>query len=137
MEHIFTYRSHIQEIPQIRKDLEFLDKESAVPKSDKQQIQLIIEELFSNIIRYAFDDKKEHLIDIRLGTAEDHIEIELIDDGVPFNPLEYELEQAVDPVTSDSGGMGLTLIRAFCSQIEYHRTSEKNHLIITKSLKRK
>ena len=137
MEYVFKYRSHIQEIPQIRKDLEFLDKEWAVSKSEIRQIHLIIEELFSNIIRYAFDDKKEHLIDIRLGTKDGHIEIELIDDGVPFNPLEYELEPPADPVTSDSGGMGLTLIRAFCSHIEYHRISEKNHLIITKSLKRK
>lgn len=137
MEHIFKYRSHIQEIPQIRKDLEFLYKEWAIPKSEIRQIQLIIEELFSNIIRYAFDDQKVHLINVRLGKTEEHIEIELIDDGVPFNPLEYEQEQEADPVSSDPGGMGLTLIRAFCSQINYHRTCEKNHLIITKSLKRK
>lgn len=136
MEHTFTYHSHIQEIPHIRKDLVFLEQEGIVHKSEIKQIQLIIEELFSNIIRYAFMDQKEHLIDIRLSTGESHIEIELIDDGIPFNPLEYEMEQSTDPVNSDSGGMGLPLIRAFCNHIEYHRISEKNHLIITKNLKR-
>jgi len=137
MEHTFTYRSHIQEIPRIREDLVYLEQEGAVHKSEIKQIQLIIEELFSNIIRFAFMDQKEHFIDIRLSTGEGQIEIELIDDGIPFNPLEYEMEQSADPVNSESAGMGLPLIRAFCNHIEYHRISEKNHLIITKSLKRK
>ncbi|MDF1574324.1 MAG: ATP-binding protein [Bacteroidales bacterium] len=137
MERTFTYCSHIQEISRIRKDLVFLDKEWTVPKSEIRQIQLIIEELFSNIIRFAFDDSKEHQIFIRLGLRESHIEIELIDDGIPFNPLEYEKEPHTDPVTSDPGGMGITLIRAFTSNMEYWRRAEKNHLLITKSLKRK
>jgi hypothetical protein len=42
-----------------------------------------------------------------------------------------------DPATSDAGGMGLTLIRAFSSNISYQRISKKNHLKITKKVKSK
>ncbi|MCK4879364.1 MAG: ATP-binding protein [Bacteroidales bacterium] len=135
MNRIFQYRSHIQEIPRIRKDLEFLEQEWAIPKSEIRQILVIIEELFSNIIRYAFDDNREHIIDIRLVNSENQIEIEMIDDGIPFNPLEYQMEPLADPATSDAGGMGLTLIRAFSSNISYHRSSGKNHLKVTKKVK--
>lgn len=137
MNQAFKYRAHIQEIPQIRQDLEFLKEEWAIPKSEIRQILVIIEELFSNIVRYAFEDGEEHTIDIRLGKSENEIEIEIIDDGLDFNPLEYQLEPLADPATSDAGGMGLTLIQAFSSKISYQRISKKNHLKITKKVKSK
>ncbi|MCD4710994.1 MAG: ATP-binding protein [Bacteroidales bacterium] len=135
MDHALQYHSHIQEIPRIRKDLEFLEHEWALPKSEIRQILVIIEELFSNIIRYAFDDNLEHIVDIRLANSGSQIEIEIIDDGIPFNPLEYQMGPLADPATSDAGGMGLTLISAFASNISYNRCSGKNHLKITKRVK--
>jgi anti-sigma regulatory factor (Ser/Thr protein kinase) len=137
MDRAFQYPSHIQEIPQIRIDLEFLKQEWAIPESEIKQILVIIEEIFSNIVRYAFEDKKEHAIDIRLACTENQIEIEIIDDGIAFNPLDYQLVPQSDPATSDAGGMGLTLIRAFSSKISYQRNSGKNHLKITKKVNRK
>jgi serine/threonine-protein kinase RsbW len=137
MEHTFQYRSHIQEIHRIRKDLEFLKLEWKLKESDTRQILVIVEELFSNITRYAFDDKKEHEITIGLSHAENEIGIEFVDDGVPFNPLEYQTQPTDDPALSDAGGMGLTLIGAFSSNISYHRSSGKNHLTITKKIKSK
>ena len=76
MERSFQYSSNIQEIPRIRKDLEFLKTEWAIPESDNKQILVIIEELFSNIVRYAFADKNEHHVDIRLGLKESQFDIE-------------------------------------------------------------
>jgi anti-sigma regulatory factor (Ser/Thr protein kinase) len=132
MDRAFQYPSHIQEIPLIRKDLEFLKKEWAIPESEIRQILVIIEELFSNIIRYAYDDNLEHLVDVRLVNRIDHVEIEIIDDGIPFNPMEYQTGASSDP-----GGMGLTLIKTFSSNISYQRSSGKNHLYIAKKIKRK
>jgi len=137
MNKTFHYRAHIQEIPQIRKDLEFLKEEWAIPKSEIRQILVIIEEIFSNIVRYAFEDGEEHTIDIRLGNGGNEIEIEIIDDGLDFNPLDYQLETLSDPACSDAGGMGLTLIQAFSSNISYTRNSGKNHLRIIKQVKSK
>lgn len=137
MERAFTYQPHIQEIPNIRENLDFLGKEWYIPESEIRQIMVIIEELFSNIVRYAFDENQKHPVDIRLVRGDSQIQIELIDSGKPFNPLEYEAVHSADPASSDSGGMGLTLIRAISSNAVYHRDSGKNHLIITKKIKGK
>jgi anti-sigma regulatory factor (Ser/Thr protein kinase) len=137
MDRFFQYPSHIQEIPRIREDLEFLKKEWAIGKSETRQVLVIIEEIFSNIVRYAFADQKEHHVDIRLKLTDGHLEIQIIDDGIAFNPLDYQLTPLSDPTTSDSGGMGLTLIRTFSNQIEYQRIAGKNHLKITKKVKNK
>ena len=96
---------------------------------------VIIEELFSNIVRYAFADHNEHRVDIKLKLTDNQIEIEIIDDGIAFNPLEYQLASMSDPTNSDAGGMGLTLIRTFSNHMEYQRLSGKNHLKITKKIK--
>ena len=137
MDREFQYHAHIQEIPRIRKDLEFLEHEWSIPKSEIRQILVIIEEIFSNIVRYAYEDKLEHAIDIKLGYSDSQIGIEIIDDGIAFNPLDYHLGPLSDPATSDAGGMGLTLIRAFASNIFYQRVSGKNHLKIAKRVKSK
>jgi len=135
MDRTFQYPSHIQEIPHIRKDLEFLEQEWSITKSEVRQILVIIEEIFSNIVRYGYEDKLEHSIDLRLEYSDTQIEIEIIDDGIAFNPLDYQLGPIADPATSDAGGMGLTLIRAFSSNISYAWHSGKNHLKISKKVK--
>jgi anti-sigma regulatory factor (Ser/Thr protein kinase) len=137
MEQFFQYRSYIQELPRIRRDIEFLEKNWSIPESEIRQILVIIEELFSNIIRFAFRDNLEHLVDIRLVNRSDHVVIEMIDDGIPFNPMEYQKDSSSDPAHSDPGGMGLTLIKTFSSNIRYQWISGRNHLFITKKIKRK
>ena len=133
----FQYRSHIQEIPRIRQDLEFLNKEWSIAPSETRQILVIIEEIFSNIVRFAFEDKEEHHVDISLGLTDNQIEIKIMDDGIAFNPMDYKLVPPADPVSSIEGGMGLTLIRTFSSQIEYNRIAGKNQLKIIKKVKSK
>lgn len=137
MEHIFHYKSDIQEIPLIRKNLAELTRSWALPPSESRQIEVIIEELFSNILRFAYEDAQEHLIEIRVVKEEYEIGIEIIDDGIPFNPLEYRSLPSSDPAESNAGGMGLSLVKTFSDSITYRRWNQKNHLQITKMIKRR
>ena len=129
------YCAHIQAIPEIRKDLEEISGQWNIPHSELRQIILIIEELFSNTIRFAYNDEQEHYIHIRLSKTGREICIEMIDDGIPFNPLEYKLILNNDPAASDDIKMGLTLIRTFSDSILYSREGEKNHLFIKKTIR--
>ena len=135
MEQLYKYRSLIQEIPAIRKDLNNLQSEWSIPDSEMRQIRLIIEEIFSNVIRYAFTDSKEHLVQVKLKKVDDEITIQITDDGIPFNPLEYNQGVITDPASSVDGGMGLTLIKTFSNSITYERVDSKNQLLITKKIK--
>lgn len=135
MEKVFLYRSEIQEIQLIRENFANLAELWAIPDSELRQLEVIVEELFSNIIRFAYNDNLEHQIEIRLLNGDREIRIEIIDDGIPFNPLDQQQDALSDPAISDIGGMGLTLVRTFSDSIRYSRTSEKNHLKITKKIK--
>ncbi len=135
MEKIYQYKSEIQEIQLIRGNLASLAKLWKIPESELRQIGVIIEELFSNIIRFAYDDNLEHQIDIRLLKADGEIRIEIIDDGIPFNPVDHQLGDVSDLAASEVGGMGLTLVRTFSDSIVYSRINRRNRLKITKKIK--
>ena len=135
MKKTFQYKSEVQSIASIRKDLGILSETWKIPSSESRQIILIVEELFSNIIRFAFEDKGDHLIELTLSKSEGIISILLSDDGIQFNPLEYNPGQEEDPAFIDDGGMGLTLIKAFADSIEYKREKQKNQLHIIKSIR--
>ena len=134
MELSWQYRSEIHEIPRIRKDLEFLESHWKIPLSKKRQILVIVEELFSNIVRFAYEDQQEHTIELRMKKNESTLEIEIIDDGIPFNPLEHGKAPPDDPSLATSGGMGLTLVQTFSNRMSYQRRGDKNCLFIEKNI---
>ncbi len=137
MKKAFRYQSEIQAIPSIRNDLETLAGDWGLPDSELRQIILIIEELFSNTIRFAYEDELEHQLEIRISMNNGTVTIEMIDDGMPFNPMDYNPAFRTDPASRDDGGMGLTLIKAFTDSFEYNRKDQRNHLVIRKIIRNK
>ena len=86
-------------------------------------------------VRFAFEDEEEHLIRILITLKDHQISIEMVDDGIPFNPMEYNPTYQSDPAAVDDGGMGLTLIKAFADSIEYSRVGQNNRLFIRKFIR--
>lgn len=134
MQHSFRYTSQIHEIPNIRRDLDRLESSWNIPKPKMKQIRVIVEELFSNIVRFAYDDQEEHFIELNIEKKENVIELEIIDDGIKFNPLEGSEDPVRDPALVESGGMGITLVQTFANSMSYQRIEERNHLKIEKKI---
>ncbi len=130
----FRYTALIQSIPDIREDMHVLLKEWKLPAGELKQLLLIVEELFSNICRYAFDDPGSAFVDISLALEDQHLKITISDRGRPFNPLEYDPGELDDPIAVRDGGMGISLIRAFAKKMEYQRSGETNVLMIRKAV---
>ena len=51
-------------------------------------LNLALEEILTNVISYGYDDKDEHQITVRLFLEQGQLNVEVEDDGRPFNPLE-------------------------------------------------
>ncbi len=107
-----------------------------IAKKQKFEINLALDELFTNIINHGFDDEAEHQIHVTCARNDEIVKITIRDDGLPFNPL-----QAPQPdlkcTFSDReiGGLGIHLIKAYIDQIEYQRDADANVLTLTKILK--
>jgi anti-sigma regulatory factor (Ser/Thr protein kinase) len=131
----FLYPSLVQSISSIRSDLKNLADTWQIPGPELKQITIIVEELFSKIVQVAFEDNGDQLLEISLTKTETDIIIEMIDEGPPFNPIEYNLDQDFDPVLTDEGAMGLSLIKAFSDSLQYTREKGRNILLIQKIIR--
>ncbi len=107
-----------------------------IAKKQKFEINLAMDELFTNIINHGFHDEAEHQIHVTCNKEGQTVTITIRDDGVPFNPLEAP-QPNLNCTFSDReiGGLGIHLIKAYIDQIEYHRDTDANVLTLTKILK--
>ena len=106
----------------------FLDQH-AVPSEAIFRINLAIEEIVTNIIKYGYDDTDCHAIKVLITLFPDTIRLRLEDGGHLFDPL-----QAPEPdihVSLDQrkvGGLGLLLVREIVGRIAYRRENDANIL---------
>jgi anti-sigma regulatory factor (Ser/Thr protein kinase) len=99
------------------------------------EINLALDELFTNIISYGFEDDDEHEIKVTLTPENEIICLCIEDDGQPFNPIEAkkpDLECTVEDCKI--GGLGIHLIRNLMDDICYERCGDKNVLTLKKSI---
>lgn len=92
---------------------------------------LIIEEIGTNVLKYAYDDRGDHEIKLCVSVQPNRVKIVIEDDGREFNPLHEPAPDLDAPLEERKiGGLGITLVRQFASAIQYERISGINRLSI-------
>ena len=111
---------------------ENLLEEAEVPATLRSDMRLVLEELMVNTVEYGYPDGRPGQIRILLQPQPDAVAIELIDDGVAFDPL----QSAPPDLTGDLadreqvGGLGIHLARTMASEMRYTRDADGNHLLL-------
>jgi len=107
---------------------EFLES-CSLPQRLVYGVNLVLEEVLTNIIKYAFDDDDEHHVGVRLEVNDDGIIIECRDGGKEFDPLALPPPQLKDNIEEcEVGGLGIHLVRKTVDSIEYRRINDMNIL---------
>jgi anti-sigma regulatory factor (Ser/Thr protein kinase) len=92
-----------------------------------QTLILAFDELLSNIINYAYEDNSEHEIEILIELTEDTVTAHIVDDGIPFNPLQREEpDTTLSLEAREIGGLGIHLVRQIVDTVNYERLDGKN-----------
>ena len=95
------------------------------------QVNLIVEEIFVNIVNYS----KTDFITVNVEYEKPTLILEFIDMGIQFNPLLKEDPEI--PTTIDDaqiGGLGILLTKEMADELYYHYTNGENHLKIIKKV---
>jgi sigma-B regulation protein RsbU (phosphoserine phosphatase) len=109
---------------------EFAEHQNLAPEL-VYRVNLVLEEIITNVISYGYEDSSEHEISVRLSWEDPRIDIEIKDDGRPFNPLEAPQPDIGKPlIERQIGGLGIHLVRKMMDDLEYRRESDKNFLIL-------
>ena len=94
-------------------------------------VNLSIEELGTNILKYAYDDTAVHEILLRLELHPETLLLLLEDDGHEFNPLAAPDPDINLPAEQRTpGGLGIHLIRKLAAQMTYERCGGRNRLTL-------
>lgn len=111
-----------------------LEKCSCPPR-EQQQICMAVEELFVNIVNYAYPDEIGLAI-IKVEEIRDHeLEIVLRDNGKQFDPLELEdPDVTLDPEKRRIGGLGIYLVKKTMDEVTYHFENNQNVLTLRKKI---
>jgi len=128
-------KNNLADIEMLAKKIESFGEMQGIPNSIIFAINLSLDELITNTINYGYTDMNEHSITVDLELTETEVTIELIDDGLPFNPLECsdpDIGQDLDerPI----GGLGIYLVRNMMNQVDYQRRDDKNIVVMKKLL---
>jgi serine/threonine-protein kinase RsbW len=109
--------------------------ERQVPAPASYLANLAIEELITNCIKYGYDDKLEHDIEIHLSVAAGQMSLSVIDDGHEFDPLKAPAPDQHLPLEARPiGGLGIHLLRQLADRMTYERRDGHNHVTVTKKL---
>jgi serine phosphatase RsbU (regulator of sigma subunit)/anti-sigma regulatory factor (Ser/Thr protein kinase) len=99
-------------------------------------LNLVLEEILTNIISYGYTDNREHEIRVNLSAQPGEVTAEVQDDGQPFNPLEAAEPNTTKPLEERTiGGLGIHLVRKLMDGVEYQRREGKNLLVMKKHLR--
>lgn len=92
------------------------------------QLELAVEEAVVNICLYAYEVPPGELL-VRIEPGESRFVVELIDEGVPFDPLAVEdPDMRVGVADRAIGGLGIFLVRRVMDEVTYLRDGSRNIL---------
>ena len=103
------------------------------PPKIQNQIGIAVDEIFSNIARYAYSPETGGAV-VRIAVDED-ITIEFEDSGVAYDPLSRGTPD-LDAPTEERviGGLGIFMVRKLMDSVEYRREGNRNILVVKKWL---
>ncbi|MGB5822737.1 MAG: ATP-binding protein [Proteocatella sp.] len=127
-------------IENLEKIIDFISHELKnynCPDKIKMQVELAAEEIYSNIIKYAFTDSKESIfeknITFQLKLSPESLSMIFIDSGKPYNPLESkEPNIELSSENRNIGGLGIFLVKKVMDDIHYSHEDNKNVLTLIK-----
>ena len=134
-EKTLTIVNQVEQLDELAKTLETLSDEWKIPMDIMLSMNLVLEELVTNIIFYGYQDKKEHKIIIHFSFDTKIFKMKIEDDAIAFNPLqtaEPDIDESIEK--RKIGGLGIHFVRQLTDNILYERVGNKNILTLTKNM---
>ncbi len=129
--------NQLTELQRVARIVTELGQTERFPSELVHDINLVLEEIISNIILYGYEDSEPHQIELELRYNEQSLELKIQDDAQAFNPLDAP-EPDIDAPLNERpiGGLGIYLTRSLMDELNYTRAQEKNVLTLKKYISR-
>ena len=129
----FELKNKLSELNTLGSKLENFGQSLGLSKKVIFQVNLVLDELFTNIVSYGFEDHGRHKIKFDLSHRNGVMIIRIEDSGKAFDPASADTTASEPPIENCRiGGLGLHLVRRLIDEMVYERRKNKNIITIKK-----
>jgi anti-sigma regulatory factor (Ser/Thr protein kinase) len=126
-------RNDLAELASLAAAVERFGEETGLGMKEVFNLNLVLDELLTNIITHGYVDGAEHQIRILLHRQGAWIRAEVIDNAPAFNPLQHAAPNLEEPLEGRAmGGLGIHFVRQLMDDVKYERVDGQNHLHLAK-----
>ena len=124
-------RNDVAELSRLGAWVESWTMQHGVADETAQRVDLCATELVTNVMTHGEAEAPAHVIDLRIAGEGVNLVLDIVDDGVAFDPT---LAPLAPPVTLESdrvGGWGMRIVRNLADHVCYRREDGRNRLSIS------
>lgn len=126
--------STLEELGALMEDCRSFLEDADAPGDVIFAVELALEEMITNTIKYGYRDQDQHLIDIKIHLSDGRVDIEIRDEGHPFDPFsQEEPDTSLPPEERPIGGLGIHLVKNMLDDCVYAREDGKNIIRVAKT----
>lgn len=135
-----TLKNNITELSKLAPFVEQFCEVEGIDMHHAFQIQLVLDEAVTNVVRYAYGDKTDMPITINADITDNDegrlLTLQIIDSGIAFNPITNapEVDTTLSADEREIGGLGIFLIQQTMDMVDYQRAEGNNILTMQKNL---
>jgi anti-sigma regulatory factor (Ser/Thr protein kinase) len=129
----FELKNDLSELETLCQHLNKFGQDTGLSEACITDINICLDELFTNIVCYGFKDNLEHMTRFNMQLNNNVLTVSIEDEGIPFNPLEKEDPEIPDDLIDVRiGGLGISIVRKLMDDIRYERKHGRNRLTMKK-----
>ena len=128
-------KNQVGELARVNQFIEEIGDELGLDMELKMNLNLVMEEMVSNVIFYAYPEGKTADIELLAESDGKELTFVLSDRGKEFDPtMKEDADPDVNPIVRDIGGMGIFIVKNIMNEVTYQRLEGKNLLTMTKTI---
>lgn len=132
----FTVISDLASVSRVVEQFENIFSYSNAPKSYIKLLNVCIDEIFSNIMKFGYT-KRSDTVSIKIiideTSTKNYVSITFVDGGVYFNPLKQDKpDTTLSAEEREFGGLGIYISRELVDEMKYQYKDSLNHLTLIK-----
>ena len=128
-------KNQVEELKHVAQFVKEIGEELGLDMELRMNLNLVMEEMVSNIIFYAYPEGTEGTIELAAESDGKELTFLLSDQGREFDPtLKQDPDLDVNPAERDIGGMGIYIVKNIMDEVTYQRLKDKNLLRMKKKI---
>ena len=128
-------KNQVGELEKVNAFIEEIGEELQLDMELLMNLNLVMEEMVSNVIFYAYPEGKTADIELTAECTGHTLTFVLSDKGREFDPtMKEDIDTATDPADRELCGLGIYIVKNIMNEVTYQRLEGKNLLTMKKDL---